>query len=272
MTNTARHQDTNQVHLHDPSSSRWRRLITPAAIVLLLAAWKGITHVGDYPPFMLPPPEMVGIRMWQALQDGSLLSHAAHTLREILLGLALGLVTATVLGYLLAKSRTLERILSPYIVASQAVPITAVAPLIFIWFGPGLLSAVLITGLIVFFPILISTIVGIRSVPAGLHDLMRTYQATRWQTFRKLEVPAALPVLLGGLKVGATLAVIGATVAEFVRPSAGLGYLILTAKNRFDTDLVFVALISLVVIALACYGLVSWLERQLLAWQVRGGT
>jgi NitT/TauT family transport system permease protein len=96
---------------------------------------------------------------------------------------------------------------------------------------------------------------------------MRSYRATRWQTFLKLELPAALPILLGGLKVGATLAVIGATVAEFVRPTQGLGYLILTAKNRFDTDLVFVALFVLVGIALALYGLVSLAERRLLSWQ-----
>jgi NitT/TauT family transport system permease protein len=244
---------------------RW--LITPAAILVFLAIWKGITLLGDYPAFILPPPEMVAARFWRALLDGSLLRHTGHTFQEILLGLAVGLSVASILGYVLARSRLMERLLAPYIVASQAIPIIAIAPLIFIWFGPGLLSTVLVTALIVFFPILVNTIVGVRSVPRELHDLMRSYRATRWQTFLKLELPAALPILLGGLKVGATLAVIGATVAEFVRPTQGLGYLILTAKNRFDTDLVFVALFVLVGIALALYGLVSWAERRLLAWQ-----
>jgi NitT/TauT family transport system permease protein len=244
---------------------RW--LITPVALVLFLAAWKVITLLGNYPAFILPPPEMVATRFWRVLRDGSLLAHTGYTLKEILLGLVTGLTVASVLGYALAKSRLMERLLAPYIVASQAIPIIAIAPLIFIWFGPGLLSTVLVTALIVFFPILVNTIVGVRSVPRELHDLMRAYRATRWQTFLKLELPAALPVLLGGLKVGATLAVIGATVAEFVRPSQGLGYLILTAKNRFDTDLVFVALFVLVGIALSFYGLVSWAERHLLAWQ-----
>lgn len=247
--------------------SALRRLITPAAVVLFLVAWKGITLLGDYPAFILPPPEMVATRFWRVLRDGSLLVHTGQTLREILLGLAAGLSVASILGYALARSRLMERLLAPYIVASQAIPIIAIAPLIFIWFGPGLLSTVLVTALIVFFPILVNTIVGVRSVPRELHDLMRSYRATRWQTFLKLELPAALPVLLGGLKIGATLAVIGATVAEFVRPSRGLGYLILTAKNRFDTDLVFVALFVLVGIALSLYGLVSWAERHLLAWQ-----
>jgi NitT/TauT family transport system permease protein len=250
------------------SALRW--LITPAAILLFLAAWKAITLLSDYPVFILPPPEMVAARFWRVLGDGSLFFHASHTLKEIMLGLTAGLSVASILGYALARSRLMERLLAPYIVASQAIPIIAIAPLIFIWFGPGLLSTILVTALIVFFPILVNTIVGVRSVPRELHDLMRAYRASRWQTFVKLELPAALPVLLGGLKVGATLAVIGATVAEFVRPNRGLGYLILTAKNRFDTDLVFVALFVLVSIALALYGLVSWAERHLLAWQQLG--
>lgn len=244
---------------------RW--LVTPAVIALFILAWKALTILGDYPAYVLPSPELVAGRFWRTLQDGSLLTHTLHTLNEILLGLALGLTGAILLGYLLAKSPALERLLAPFIIASQATPIIAIAPLIFIWFGPGLLSNILITALIVFFPILINTIVGVRNVPSELHDLMRTYRASPWQTFSKLELPAALPVLLGGLKVGATLAVIGATVGEFVRPSAGLGYLVLTAKNRFDTDLVFVALIALVGIALAIYGIVSLAERNLLAWQ-----
>jgi len=104
----------------------------------------------------------------------------------------------------------LERLLSPYIVASQSVPVVAIAPLLVIWFGAGLLSKVLIAALIVFFPVLINTVVGLRSVPTGFRDLMRSFQASSWQTFRLLEVPAAMPIFLGGLKVGATLAVIGA--------------------------------------------------------------
>jgi NitT/TauT family transport system permease protein len=248
-------------------AARWRWLVTPTALLFLLLAWKGITLYQDYPAFILPPPEMVAGRFRQAILNGVLLAHTGQTLQEILLGLMLGMAVATVLGYSLAKSRLAEQILSPYLVASQAVPIVAIAPLIFIWFGPGMLSNVLITGLIVLFPILVNTIVGVRSVPQELRDLMRAYQATRWQTFAKLELPSALPILLGGLKVGGTLAVIGATVAEFVRPTRGLGYLILTAKNRFDTDLVFVAMLTLVAIALSIYGLFSLAEAYLLAWQ-----
>ena len=140
-------------------------------------------------------------------------------------GLALGLSVATLIGYGLAKSPLLERILSPYIVASQAVPIVALAPLLVIWFGFGGISKVLVCALTVFFPSLVNTIVGIRSVEPDLRALMRSLQATRWQTFAMLEVPAALPIFFGGLKVSVTLAVIGAVVGEFVGADRGLGFL-----------------------------------------------
>jgi NitT/TauT family transport system permease protein len=147
--------------------------------------------------------------------------------------------------------------------------VVAIAPLLVIWFGAGLLSKVLIAALIVFFPVLINTIVGLRSVPAGLRDLMRSLQATSWQTFRLLEVPAALPVFLGGLKVGATLAVIGAVVGEFVGADRGLGFLVNLGRGMYDTALVFVAIFTLVTMAMLLYGAVALLESRLLSWQKR---
>jgi NitT/TauT family transport system permease protein len=163
----------------------------------------------------------------------------------------------------------MERLLAPYIVASQSVPIVAVAPLLVIWFGPGVLSKVLVCALIVFFPILINTIVGVRAVPEDLYSLMRTLQATRWQMFRLLELPAALPVILGGMRIGATLSVIGAVVGEFVGSDRGLGFLINVGRGQYDTALVFVAVFSLVVMALGLYGAVVLIERRLLSWQQR---
>jgi len=173
------------------------------------------------------------------------------------------------LGYLLAKSPTVERLLSPYIVASQAVPMVAVAPLLVIWLGPGMLSKVLIAALIVFFPVLVNTVVGMRAVPEELRALMRSLQATRWQTLRLLEIPAAMPVFFGGLRVGATLAVIGAVVGEFVGADRGLGFLINLGRGLYDTALVFVSIFVLIGLALALYGIVVALEARLLAWQQR---
>ena len=239
------------------------------SLLLTLLTWQAATGLGDFPPFILPSPMQVWLRFVDALQDGSLLRNSAVTLFEVLSGLALGASLAAALGYLLAKSLPLERLLSPYIVASQSIPIVAIAPLLVIWFGPGLLSNVLICALIVFFPVLINTVVGMRSVPEDLRDLMRSLQATRWQTFTRLELPAALAVVLGGLRIGATLSVIGAVVGEFVGAKAGLGFLINVGRGLYDTALVFVAVFSLVALALALYSIVALLELRLLSWQQR---
>jgi NitT/TauT family transport system permease protein len=242
--------------------------LAPVSLVVGILLWYLIANLGDYPAFILPTPDLVWRRLVQALFDGSLFRHGAVTLSEVLAGLSIGVSTATSLGYLLAKSRSVERLLSPYIIASQAVPVVAIAPLLVIWF-PGLVSKVLICALIVFFPVLVNTVVGLRSVPEELHELMRSLKATRWQTFTFLEVPASLPVFLGGMRIGATLSVIGAVVGEFVGADRGLGFLINVGRGQYDTALVFVAVFSLVTLALSLYGLVVWLEARLLAWQQR---
>jgi NitT/TauT family transport system permease protein len=241
----------------------------PVSILTAIALWEAAQRVWELPAFILPGPGLVAQRFGQALVDGSLLEHTMTTLMEVLLGLALGATAATLLGYLLAKSPLVERLLAPYIIASQSVPTVAIAPLLVIWFGAGTTSKVLVCALIVFFPVLVNTIVGVRSVPEDLRDLMRSLLATRWQTLTKLELPAALPVLLGGLRIGATLAVIGAVVGEFVGADRGLGFLINKARGQYDTALVFVAVFTLVALAMILYGLIVLAERRLLAWQQR---
>jgi NitT/TauT family transport system permease protein len=244
-------------------------LLVPVSLLAALALWELAARLGNFPAFILPSPGMVWARLVQVLGDGTLARHFLFTLAEVLTGLALGAIAATSLGYLLAKSLPLERLLSPYIVASQSVPIVAIAPLLVIWFGPGPLSKVLICALIVFFPVLVNTVVGLRSVEEDLRDLMRSLRATRWQTFRLLEAPGALPVFLGGLRIGATLAVIGAVVGEFVGADRGLGFLINRARGQYDTALVFVAVLSLVAMAMSLYGLVVLMEANLLSWRER---
>jgi NitT/TauT family transport system permease protein len=243
---------------------RWVILFS---LLLGLAAWELALRWWKLPAFILPSPGRVALRFVEALTDGTLLRHAGFTLLEVLLGLFAGSLLATVLGYLLARFRLLEQLLSPYLVASQAIPIVAIAPLMVIWFGPGMFSKVLICALIVFFPVLVNTIVGLRAVPANLRDLMRSLRATPMQILRYLELPAALPVLLGGLRIGATLSVIGAVVGEFVGSDIGLGFLVNVARGQYDTALVFVAVFTLIVMALSLYGVVVLLEKRLLAWQ-----
>lgn len=241
------------------------------SVAVALAIWLAIVAVADLPAFILPSPGQVWARFLRALADGSLSRHMWVTLQEVLFGLLVGVGAASLLGYALAKSRRLERALAPYVVASQSIPIVAIAPLLVIWFGPGLLSKVLICALIVFFPVMINTIIGLHSVPQDLRDLMRSLRASRWQTLRLLELPAALPVFLGGLRIGATLSVIGAVVGEFVGADRGLGFLINVGRGEYDTALVFVAVFTLIATALILYGLVVLLESRLLWWQRANG-
>ena len=254
-------------HPHSPATKSSRNWLGLASLIAGLFAWWAIARYSGLPSFILPSPVQVWMRFLRALTDGSLLVHTGVTLFEILTGLLVGALAATVLGYLVAKSRALERVLAPYLVASQAIPLVAIAPLLVIWFGPGIFSKILICALIVFFPVLVNTVVGVRAVPAALHDLMRSLHATRQQILFKLEVPAALPVFLGGLRVGATLSVIGAVVGELVGADRGLGFLINVGRGQYDTALVFVAIFALVLLALSLYGIVAWAEKRLLRWQ-----
>ena len=251
---------TNNTH----SPSRWTY---PLAVVLFLAGWQLLVVLFNLPAFILPSPQLVWERLLTALSDGSLGRHTLATLMEVVSGLMIGIFSASLLGYLLSKSKLLERVLSPFLVASQAIPIAAIAPLLIIWFGSGVFSKVLICSLTVFFPVLVNTLVGLHAVPDTMRDLMRTLHATRWETLYYLELPAALPVLLGGMRVGATLSVIGAVVGELAGADKGLGFLINVGRGQYDTALVFVAVLTLVLLAVTLYGSVLLLEKRLLRWQ-----
>ncbi len=244
-----------------------RLLLAPLTLALFLLAWEGLVRWQAYPIFILPRPIHVWAKFQLMLADGSFWFHSSTTLLEILLGLALGLIVATSLGYFLAKSPTLDQLLSPYIVALQSFPIIALAPLLVIWIQHGESRTILVAALTLFFPALVNTVVGLRSVEPELVALMRSLRASRWAVFTKLEIPSALPVLFGGLKVGVTLAVIGAVIGEFVGANRGLGFLINLSRGLLDTPLLFVSLFTLVIIALGLYSLVSLLEYRLLAWQ-----
>jgi NitT/TauT family transport system permease protein len=263
-------RNRGQTDLPDrPASAglRWRRWVPPLTVAGFLAVWQALVTLGRTPAFILPSPAQVALKAARVIADGTLIANAAITLTEVLGGLALGMAVATVLGYALARSLTVERALAPYLVASQAIPIVAIAPMLVIWFGYGLLSKILISALIVFFPILINTIAGVRGVPADLRDLLRSLRATRWQTFAQLEVPAALPVLLAGLKVGATLSVIGAVVGEMAGADAGLGVMIGIANGQYDVARMFVGVFALIAMALTLYGAVSLVEQRALRWR-----
>jgi NitT/TauT family transport system permease protein len=234
------------------------------ALAVFVVGWKTLVIVTGYPPFILPPPERVAARFVQAWSDGTIAPHAIRTLVEVALGFGIGASLALVVGYVLARLPLAERVLSPYIVAAQATPILAIAPLLALWFGPGITAKVLICALIVFFPIAIATMVGIRSVDARLLELARSLRATRRQVVTTLEVPAALPSIFGGLRVGVTLSVVGAIVGEWAGADQGLGLLVNLAKGSlFDIPLLFATLVTIALLGIILYRLVVLVERAL---------
>lgn len=248
------------------SRRAWRDGAGPivGALVVFVVVWRLVVAISGLPAFILPTPEAVGARFVTAWLDGTIEPHLAVTLVEVALGFALGATLAVVVGYALARSPVVERLLSPYLVAAQATPILALAPLLALWFGPGLLGKVVICSLIVFFPVAVATMVGIRSVDAGLLELARALRANRRQVVLSLELPGALPSILGGLRVGVTLAVVGAIVGEWAGADRGLGVLVNLARGAlFDIPLMFAALLTIALLGIVLYSLVVLVERRL---------
>ena len=234
------------------------------ALVVFLLFWQAVVTVSGFPPFILPPPGTVVGRLASAWTQGIIQPHLAATLVAVALGFVVGAGSALVVGYALARSALVERLLSPYLVAAQATPILALAPLIALWFGPGLAGKVIICSLIVFFPVAVATMVGIRAVDAGLLELGRSLRATRRQILTTLEIPAALPSILGGMRVGVTLAVVGAIVGEWAGAERGLGVLLNLARGSlFDIPLMFATLVTIAMVGIVLYLAVVLVERRL---------
>ena len=245
--------------------ARWRRAIDVAgAAAVFVIGWKLLVVLAGYPVFILPAPEVVAGRFVSAWADGTMEPHAAQTLLEVVLGFGFGASLALLAGYSLARSRLIERVLSPYLVAAQATPILALAPLLALWFGSGLLSKVVICALIVFFPVAVATMVGLRTVDRRLLEMAHSFRATRWQLLRTLELPAAMPGIMGGMRVGVTLAVVGAIIGEWSGGDRGLGVLVNLARGSlFDIPLLFATLLTIALMGVVLYVIVVLVERRL---------
>lgn len=241
-----------------------RILFNAIYAVLLLFAWEAFVrafHIADY---LLPRPSDV-IRVLTS--QWSLLSrHAVATLVEIVTGFAIGSGLGAALAMLIHLVQPLRRTLLPLLIALQSVPKVALAPLIIVWFGIGLTAKVIMVIFFCFFPVLMNMIGGLSRVEPTVLDLMGVLRARRWQTFRNVELPNALPALFDGLKIALPVAVIGAIVAEFTSAERGLGYLILVASNQIQTATTFAALIVLTLMALLLFAGVAVLERAAVPW------
>ena len=238
-----------------------------AVFALFIGLWESFIRAFDIPTFLVPAPGEVFSEYLRLFSSGTLMKHTIVTLKETLLGFVAGSILGIGIGYPLAKSRKVERIFSPYVVAAQTAPKIAIAPLIVIWFGFGITSKIILVMLIVFFPILINTVLGIKSVDKNQIELLKSTRASKLQMFTKLELPSALPVIFAGFKTGITLAVIGAVVGEFVGANAGLGYLTIYASGLMDTPQVFAAIIQLTLLGVVLYALITVIGARLMPWR-----
>lgn len=230
----------------------------------LLAIWQAVTVLTAVPPFLLPGPDRVALALLE--HAGALARNAGVTGGEILAGLALGTLLGSGAAVLMAASTPARRWLLPVLVASQAAPVFALAPLLTLWFGYGLGSKIAMATLIIFFPVCAALQDGLRATPPALRDQARVMGANRWRTMRWIALPSALPALGSGLRVAAAAAPIGAVVGEWVGSSAGLGHLMLHANARVKTDLMFAALFVLALMGVALYFAIDALARRMAPW------
>jgi NitT/TauT family transport system permease protein len=235
-------------------------------LVLLLAFWEwgvGLLGIGAY---LLPPPSMVARALVDMASDGSLWTHLQVTLTETTAGFVIALFAGVTVGALLVQSRLLERAVFGYLVAIQTMPKIALAPLFVAWFGFGLSSKIGVAALIAFFPILVNVIVGLKSCDAGKVDLMKTLSASRWQVFRYVQLPSALPYIVAGVDVAIVFALTGAIVGEFVGATAGLGYQMVLANSEMQVPKVYAVLLVLGGVGVVLHVLVELLRRSLRRW------
>ena len=237
-----------------------------AAFVGLLVIWEAWVRLADVPVYLLPPPTMVFADLserWPRVLD-----HALVTGEEILAGFLLAVVVSVPLALAIAYSRFLEQSVYPVIVFLQIVPKIAIAPLFIIWFGFGFTPKLLLVFLLSFFPIVVSSIAGFKSLDPDVMDLARSTGANRFMMFLKIALPQALPHIFTGLKVGAALSATAAVVAEFVASDSGLGYLLLEYNGNLETPMVFAVIIVLSVLGLLIYYAVELIERLAIPWHV----
>jgi NitT/TauT family transport system permease protein len=251
-------------------TSMWRRVLYSSwarpiiLIALLIVLWQLAIVVFRIPPYLIPAPLAVVKQL--LTQWPELLQQASFTTYATLGGFALSIAFGIPMALLIAYSRTVESFVYPLLVFSQSVPKVAIAPLFVVWFGFGIIPKVIAAFMLGFFPIVVSTVVGFKSVDRDMIDLARSMKASKLQIFRRISLPQALPSVFAGLKVSVTLAVVGAVVGEFVGSNSGIGYVLQIANGNFDLPLMFAALTILSLIGVLLFAAVDLVERFMIPW------
>lgn len=241
---------------------RFSRLASVTLLLVFLGVWEWLGR--SMSELVLPTPSVVFPLLWTGLSSGYFTPHIVQTALEVFFGLLIGSAFGVLMGVLMAEVKWLSRLLSPYIIASQAVPKLALAPLFVLWFGFGMTSKIIITALICFFPLLEATMTALQQTSQDKRNLFRVLQASRWQTLIHLKIPEGLPSIMSGFRVAVVLALVGAVVGEFIGANKGLGALIIASQGMMDTPLMFAVLILLTLFGMLLYGLVNLVEKSLL--------
>lgn len=240
------------------------RLLPFFGIGAFLVVWQIAVTVLEVPTYLLPAPTEIIVSIRDNFSD--LLQHGWVTTYEMVLGYLMAIAISVPLAVAITASPRFDRFITPILLFSQTIPKIAIAPLFLVWFGFGPFPKILVAFLISFFPIVIDTTIGLKSVSPEMLDLVRSMGATKLQVFLKIRLPTSLPYMFGGLKVAATLAVVGAIVGEFVGADKGLGYLLLIANSYLDTPLLFAAIVGLTTLGIILFYIIEGLERLLIPW------
>jgi NitT/TauT family transport system permease protein len=235
-------------------------------LCVIIGVWEAAIRILHISPYVVPMPSAIAARFVDLILTGDIWPHFIATLTSILIGLLAGAIAGLVCGSLIATVPLIDELVYPYLVALQTVPKIAIAPLFVLWFGYGLVSKIVITALLCFFPVMVSVIAGFRSVDINQLEMMRAFGATPMQTLRRLRIPSALVIIFAGLEIASVLAVIGAVVGEFVGAQVGLGYLIMSMNFNLDVAGMFAGLIFLAIIGLTLHGIVKYAKSRLVFW------
>lgn len=236
-------------------------------LIAIIVVWRVSIPLSDAPPFVLPPPEDVGAAILDLARSGQLWGHLAFTLSNMLWGFLIGAGLGGAAGFVLAHAPRLERWLEGPLLILQTAPKIALAPLFVIWFGLGVASKIALVVSLVFFPVMIGALVGVRSLDPRFNDLARILHLSAWTRAARIELPAALPDIFVGLRIGAIQAVVGAILGEWMSGRMGLGYLMTYATATYKTPLLFAAVILTILLGLAVHLILEACERRLLGWK-----
>lgn len=239
---------------------------TPVLLLLFVGGWQATVSVFGVSEFILPAPADVAASVKDLVAGQDIWLHLRTTLMEVLAGFTIAIVTGTAVGAVLGRIVWLERAVQPALVGLQVVPKVAFVPLFVIWFGFGMTSKIIMAAILAFFPIMLNVLLGVRSVDPGHRDVMRGLGASRWATFRNLELPSTLPYIFAGAEVGMVFAVIGAIVGEYLGGSEGMGYLVVSSLNALDAPQLFAVILLLAAMGSVLFFAVTLTKRFVIPW------